>query len=70
MKGLARKNTHVKYGSPSTYQSKVRTMLKFLKRSNPKVKGSRSWYQMKGLLKRRSTSRVKGQRVKVMASND
>jgi hypothetical protein len=25
MKGLARRNTHVKYESPSTYQSKVMT---------------------------------------------
>jgi hypothetical protein len=28
MKGLARRNTHVKYESPSTYQSKVMTKLK------------------------------------------
>jgi hypothetical protein len=28
MKDLARKNTHVKYESPSTYQSKVMTKVK------------------------------------------
>jgi hypothetical protein len=29
MKGLARRNTHVKYKSPTTYQSKVITKVKF-----------------------------------------
>jgi hypothetical protein len=28
MKGLARRNTHVKYESPTTYQSKVMTKVK------------------------------------------
>jgi hypothetical protein len=28
MKGLARRNTHVKYESPTTYQSKVITKVK------------------------------------------
>jgi hypothetical protein len=49
MKGLARRNIHVKYESPSTYQSKVMNNVKFSKR--------------------RSNSKVKGQRVKVMVSN-
>jgi hypothetical protein len=54
-KGLAKRNTHVKYESHSTYQSKVMTMLKVFKkvklpRSN--FRGSRSWHQMKGLAKR------------------
>jgi hypothetical protein len=30
MKGLARRNTHVKYENPSTYQSKVITKIKVL----------------------------------------
>ena len=30
MKGLAKRNTHVKYESPSTYQSKVMTKVKVL----------------------------------------
>jgi hypothetical protein len=53
MKGLAKSNIHVKYESPSTYQSKVLTKVKVSKRrSKVKVKGSRSWYQMKGLVRR------------------
>jgi hypothetical protein len=36
MTGLAKRNTHVKYESPSTYQSKVMTKVKFLEK---KVKG-------------------------------
>jgi hypothetical protein len=32
MKGLARKNTHLKYESPSTYQSKVMTKFKVFKK--------------------------------------
>jgi hypothetical protein len=31
MKGPAKRNTHVKYESPSTYQSKVMTKVKFSK---------------------------------------
>jgi hypothetical protein len=30
MKGLARRNTHVKYESPTTYQSNVMTKVKYL----------------------------------------
>jgi hypothetical protein len=42
MKGLARKNTHVKYESPSTYQSKVMTkVIVWKRRSNYKVKDQR-----------------------------
>jgi hypothetical protein len=38
VKGLARRNTHVKYESPSTYQSNVITKVKvFEKRSKSKV---------------------------------
>jgi hypothetical protein len=50
MQGLARRNTHVKYESPSSYQSKVITKIKSLNK--------------------RSNSKVKDQRVKVMVSND
>jgi hypothetical protein len=32
MKGLARRNTHVKHESPSTYQSKVMTKVKVFKK--------------------------------------
>jgi hypothetical protein len=38
MKGLARRNTHVKYETPSTYQSKVMTKVKILEKK-AKVKG-------------------------------
>jgi hypothetical protein len=34
MKGLARRNMHVKYESPSTYQSKVMTKVKVLEKAN------------------------------------
>jgi hypothetical protein len=47
MKGLARRTTHVKYESPTIYQSKVMTKVKVFE----KVK-------------------LKGQRVKVMVSNE
>jgi 3-phenylpropionate/cinnamic acid dioxygenase small subunit len=40
MKGLARRNTHLKYESPSTYQSKVMTNVKVLEK-NMKLKGQR-----------------------------
>ena len=46
MKGLARRNTHVKYENPTTYQSKVMTKVNVLEK------------------------KVKGQRVKVMISNE
>jgi hypothetical protein len=50
------KNTHLKYESPTAYQSKVMTKVKvFKRRSNSKVngqRGSRSWYQMKVLARR------------------
>jgi hypothetical protein len=41
MKGLARRNTHVKYESPTTYLSKVMTKDKVFEKSNPKVKDQR-----------------------------
>jgi hypothetical protein len=43
MKDLARRNTHVKYESPSTYQSKVMTKVKVLEKV--KLKGQRSEFQ-------------------------
>jgi hypothetical protein len=46
MKDLARRNTHVKYERPTTYQSKVMTKDKVFERR------SKSWYQMKGLARR------------------
>jgi hypothetical protein len=47
MKGLARRNTNVKYKSPTTYQSKGMIKVKVLERA-----------------------KLKGQRVKVMVSNE
>jgi hypothetical protein len=41
MKGLARRNTHVKYESPTTYQSKVMTKVKVFKKK-VKLQGERS----------------------------
>jgi hypothetical protein len=41
MKGLEKINTHVKYESPSTYQSKVMTKVKVLAKK-VKVQGQRS----------------------------
>jgi hypothetical protein len=41
MKGLARKNTHVKYESSTTYQSKVMTKVKVFKKK-VKLQGQRS----------------------------
>jgi hypothetical protein len=41
MKGLARRNTHVKYESPSTYQSKVMTKVKLVEKKI-KLQGQRS----------------------------
>jgi hypothetical protein len=40
MKGLAIRNTHVKYESPSTYQSKVTSKVKVFKKK-VKLKGQR-----------------------------
>jgi hypothetical protein len=48
MKGLARRNTHVKYESASTCQSKVMTKVKVFEKK----------------------AKLKGQRVKVMISNE
>jgi hypothetical protein len=61
MKVLARRNTHVKYENPTTYQSKVITKVKVLEKKI-KLQGQRSqdqgpWYQMKGLARR--NTRVK-----------
>jgi hypothetical protein len=53
MKSLARRNTHVKYESPRTYQSKVMTKVNVLEKV--KVKRSRSWYQMKSIAKKEYT---------------
>jgi hypothetical protein len=39
MKGLARRNTHVKYEGPSAYQSKFMTKVKVLEKV--KLKGQR-----------------------------
>jgi hypothetical protein len=41
MKGLALRNTHVKYENPSTYQSKVMTKIKVLEKK-AKLQGQRS----------------------------
>jgi hypothetical protein len=51
MKGLARRNTHVKYESPTICQSKVMTKFKVLEKK-AKLQGQRSRYQMKGLARR------------------
>jgi hypothetical protein len=40
MKGLSRRNTHVKYESPTTYQSKVMTKVKVLEKK-VKLQGQR-----------------------------
>jgi hypothetical protein len=47
MKGLARWNTHVKYESPSPYQSKVMTLVKVLEKV--KLQGQRSEGQGNGI---------------------
>ena len=58
MKGLATKNTYVKYKSPSIYRSKVVTkvkvFLKVVKTPMSRSKGKSCWYPMKGLLKRKT----------------
>jgi hypothetical protein len=41
MKGLARRNTHVKYESPTNYQSKVMTKVKVFEKK-VKLQGQRS----------------------------
>jgi hypothetical protein len=38
MKGLARRNIHEKYESPSTYQSKAMTKVKVLEGQTPRSK--------------------------------
>jgi hypothetical protein len=53
MKGLVKRNTHVKYQSHSTHQLKVMTKVKVLEKK-VKLKGQRSWYQMKGLARRKT----------------
>jgi hypothetical protein len=53
VKGLARRNTHVKYKSPTTYQSKVitrTTVFEKVKLPNSKVRRSR--HQIKGFARR------------------
>jgi hypothetical protein len=53
MKDLVRSKTRVKYESPTTYQSKIMTKVKvFVKKVKLKIRGSRSWYQMKGFARR------------------
>jgi hypothetical protein len=50
MKGLSITNTHVKYESSTTHQSKVTTNDKvFEKQVKLQGQRSRSWYQKKGL---------------------
>jgi hypothetical protein len=46
MKGFARRNKHVKYESPTTYQSKVMTKVKVFKKKL-KLLGQRSEVQGK-----------------------
>jgi hypothetical protein len=41
MKGLARRNTHVKYEIPTTYQSKVMTKVKVFEKK-VKLKGQKT----------------------------
>jgi hypothetical protein len=48
MKGLARRNTHVKYESPTTYQSKVMTKGKVFEKEI-KLQGQRSEGQGHGI---------------------
>jgi hypothetical protein len=48
MKGLARRNTHVKYESPTTYQSKVMTKVKVFEKV--KLQGQRSEGQGHGII--------------------
>jgi hypothetical protein len=48
MKGLARRNTHVKYESPTTYQSKVMTKVTYLEKK-AKLQGQRSESQGHGI---------------------
>jgi hypothetical protein len=59
MKGLARRNTHVKYEIPTTYQSKVMTKLVKVFEKKVKLQGKRSWYQMKGLARRSTHAKFK-----------
>jgi hypothetical protein len=48
MKGLARRNTHVKYESPSPFQSKVMTKVKVFEKK-VKLQGQRSDGQSHGI---------------------
>jgi hypothetical protein len=48
MKRLARRNTHVKYESPTTYQSKVLTKVKVFEKK-VKLQGQRSEGQGHGI---------------------
>jgi hypothetical protein len=48
MNGLARRNTHVKYESPSTYKSKVMTKVKVFEKK-AKLQGQRSEGQGHGM---------------------
>jgi hypothetical protein len=48
MKGLARRNTHVKYESPTTYQSKVMTKVNVLEKK-AKLQGQRLEGQSQGI---------------------
>jgi hypothetical protein len=48
MKGLARRNTHVKYKSPTTYQSKAMIKGKVLEKK-VKLQGQRSKNQGHGI---------------------
>jgi hypothetical protein len=48
MKGLARKNTHVKYDSPTIYRSEVMTKVKIFEKK-VKLKGKKSEGQDHGI---------------------
>jgi hypothetical protein len=48
MKGLDRRNTHMKYESPSTYQSKVMTKVNVLEKK-AKLQGQKSEGQGHGI---------------------
>jgi hypothetical protein len=56
MKGLARRNTHVKYESPSTNQSKVMTKVKVLEK---KVKLQGTKLEGQGLARRNTNVKYK-----------
>jgi hypothetical protein len=55
MKDIAIRNTHLKYESPTKYQSKVLTKAKVIEKNQTprsKIRGPRSLYQMKGLARK------------------